>query len=178
MQSARQPPFLLGLCPVAALLTAVLLAGCGATSPSGQEAPSITNAAVAGSALQRLKAPPGFRLGACDFPPESAYTRCYRRKGFVPLTSPRFAALITASGLTPDSDTVACPSFPRAHPDKPVTWDHCAAHASARSVDFVAFATSTKLHRAAIKPSDRTIADRLHGTVVELTVVATNAPRP
>jgi hypothetical protein len=180
MQPARQAPSLFWPCPAAALLAAVILAGCGAESPSRQVAvyaPSITNADVAESALQRLKAPPGFRLGICTYLPKRAYTRCYRRATFAPLSPARFAALITDSGLTPGSGAVSCPRILRARTDTPVTREHCQARASATSVEFAAFATSIRLHRDAIKPSDRKIAATLRGTVFELTVVATHAPR-
>lgn len=163
---------------MAALLAAVILAGCGAASPSRQVAPyapPITNADVAKSALERLKAPPGFRLDTCAYFPERAYTRCYRQNTFAPLDPARFAALINASGLTPDPGTVTCPRILRARTDNPITRDDCQARANATSVEFAAFATSIKLRRDAIKPSDRKIAARLPDTVYELTVVATRA---
>jgi len=159
------------LLAVAALLSAVILAGCGTASPSrqGAYAAPITNADVAESALQRLKAPPGFRRTTCTFLAKLPYTRCYRRNQFVPLNATRFARFITASGLTPYSNTVACPRFIRPRPGNPNKWDQCQARGSAASVEFSAFATSMKLRR--VKPSDRRIAAKLRGTVFEVAVV-------
>jgi hypothetical protein len=180
MQPARQamPTF-----PAAALMAAVILAGCGAASPSGElvaaSARPTTTAGVTESALQRLKAPPGFRPATCKFLKKVPYTRCYGRNTFVSLNPARFAALITASGLAPVSSTVACPRYLRARPGAPITWDHCLARADTTSVEFAAFATSTKLRRPdAIKPSDRKIAEQLRGTIFELTVATTRGPRP
>jgi hypothetical protein len=88
-----------------------------------------------------------------------------------------FAALITTSGLAPESDTVACPRILPARADNPVRWDNCQARASTASVEFAASAHSIKiLRRNTIKPSDRTIAAKMRGTVFELTVVTTHAP--
>jgi hypothetical protein len=178
VQPARQPPSPLRTCSVAALLAAVILAGCGAASPDrrlASDAPLITNARVARSALQRVKTPAGFRIDTCTYLSRREYTRCYRRNTFAPLTPGKFAALINASGLTPDPGTVACPRILRARTADPVTRDHCQARASSTSVEFAAFATSIRLRRNAIKPSDRTIAATLSGTVYELAVVATHA---
>ncbi len=179
MQPARQPPSLLRPCPVAALLAAVILAGCGAAAPSGQlvaaSASSSTTASVTEAALQHLKAPSGFRLATCTVLKKGPDTRCYRQNAFVALNPAGFAALITASGLAPISETVAC-ARSGTRRRLPSTWDHCQARATAASVEFAAFATSFKVrHRDAIKPSDRKIAAKLRGTTFEVTVV-THAP--
>jgi hypothetical protein len=163
---------------LAALAPALLLAGCGTASPGrqGAYAPPITNADVAQSGLRRLNTPPNFHRATCVFLAGRAYTRCYRRNTYTPLNATTFAALITASGLVPDSGTVICPRLIRARIDNPVTWDNCQARANAGSVEFAASAHSIKILRQnAIKPSDRTIAAKLRGTVFELTVVTTHA---
>ena len=82
---------------------------------------------------------------------------------------------MAASGLTPDSSTVACPNIVRTRASDPGKWDRCQARASAKSVEFAVFATSIKLRQAAIEPSERKIAAELRGTVFELSVVATDA---
>lgn len=162
---------------MAALLAGVILAGCGSASSSEQAAfaPPVTNVHVAESALQRLRAPAGFRLDACTYLSDRAYTRCYRRNGFAPLNPAKFAALIIASGLTPDQNTVACPRFLRARAGNAIRRDACQARASGASVEFAAFATSLKVRIDALEPSDRQLAAKRRGTVFELTVVATHA---
>lgn len=177
MQTARQPTSPFRPLLAAALLAAVVLAGCGAASPSGQGsafAPPITNPRLAESALQHVKTPPDFRRATCVFLTKSAYTRCYRRNTYAPITTAMFASLITASGLAPESETFVCPHILRPRKGSPIRWDHCEARASAASVEFAAFATSIKiLHPNVVKPSDRAPAAKLHGTVFELTVVTT-----
>jgi hypothetical protein len=173
---ATLPPRLF---PAAVLTAAVILAGCGGASQrvrlvAASRSP-IVNAGAAESALKRLKAPPGFRLATCKFLKKAAYTRCYRRAGFVPLSPAKLAALITSSGLAPTSNTVACPRYIRARSNASYARDYCEARAAAASVEFDAFATSIRFRRGALKPSERKIAATLSGTVFELAVVATEA---
>jgi hypothetical protein len=178
MQSTRQliPP-IRPLIAVA-LLAAVILSGCGAASSNEQGSalvPPIANARLAESALQRLKTPLNFRRAPCVFLTKSAYTRCYRRNAYAPLNTTMFAALITTSGLAPDSGTLVCPHILRPRRGNSVRWDHCEARASAASVEFAAFATSIKmLRRNAVKSSDSTLVAKLRGTVFELSVVTTS----
>jgi hypothetical protein len=159
------------------LLSAVILAGCGAASQEEPAlVPPITHIGIAESALQRLKTPPDFHRATCVFLTKHPYTRCYRRSTYTPLNAATFAALITAFGLAPDSSTLICPRLVRARTDNPVTWDNCQARANAASVEFAASAHSIKILRQnAIKPSDRKIAAKLRGTVFELTIVTTHA---
>lgn len=157
---------------------AVALAGCGATSPSGQKSalePPIANAGLAKSALQHLKAPIDFHSAACEFLTKRAYTRCYRRNTYVPLNAAMFAALITATGLKPNSGTLTCPHIRRSRNVNSVRWGNCQARANAASIEFDVFAHSIKiLHPNAIKQSDRTLAAKLRGTVFELAVVTSD----
>jgi hypothetical protein len=165
---------------LAALVASLLLAGCGGNSPtaplSSGYSTSVMTPRVAKAALQRLKAPPGFRAGQCEFlVPHLPYTLCYRRNPFVPLNTATFAALITASGLTPDHDTLFCPRSFRPRPGAPITRDTCEARANTGSAEFAVSATSIKVRDNAIKPTDRELARTLRGTVYELTLVTTGA---
>lgn len=179
MSPARQPRFRSRRLLAVAPLAVVVLAGCGAASPSEHGSalvPPITNVHLVESALQRVKTPPDFRRAPCLFLTKSAYTRCYRRNTYASVNTAMFAALITASGLTPDSETLACPHL-RPRRTNSVRWDNCQARASTASVEFAASAHSLKILRPGkIKPEDRAVAAKLHGTVFELTVVTTHTP--
>lgn len=86
---------------LAVLAAPFLLVGCGASAPAAS--PSSGNAPGAvEAALKQVKAPPGFRVGACEFLPIGPNTRCYRREPFVVIDTASFGALITASGLKVD----------------------------------------------------------------------------
>jgi hypothetical protein len=180
MQTPRRPTSRAYLSLAVTVLAAVILAGCGASSPNSQVAsasvPPSSPDDGAESALLRLTAPPGFRLTSCTFLPKRAHTRCYRRNTAVHLTPARFTALLTAAGLKPVPSTVACPRFIRARPDTSVTRDSCQARARVASVEFAAFATSIKIHRSALKPSDRKLAAKLAGTSFEVTSATASAP--
>lgn len=167
----------LGPLPAVALVTAAVLAGCGAASgQEGAERPT-PNAGLAESALRRLEAPPDFRRASCASFAKLPYSRCYRRKTFAPLNVAMFATLITASGLTPDPGTVICPHFPsRPRSHRRFTWEQCEGSASAASIEFDVSARSIKILRPKVlEPSGRKVLEKLRGTAFRLTVVSTQA---
>jgi hypothetical protein len=161
---------------LAALAPALLLASCGGGSRATPRVPVDPPAAAATSvvepALQRLKAPPGFRVGTCKFAePRSPSVRCFRHKSFIALGVGVFTALIKDSGLAPVHSTLVCPHLLRPRPGAAMTRDWCQGRADAGSTEFAVYATAIKVRAEAIKPSDRTIATKLRGTVFEVAIV-------
>jgi hypothetical protein len=159
-----------------ALAASLLLAGYGATLLLGTRSDAVTQS-VAEAALTRVKAPPGFHVGKCEFRPTGSNDRCYRRKPFVALDTARFTALITASGLTEDRSLLTpCLTLAHRRPRAAIAWNACTARANRGSVEFAVSATSVKiLRRNALPPRDLKVARSLRSTVYEVTLITTGA---
>jgi hypothetical protein len=139
------------------LLMAVLLSGCGGTS----------QAASAADPLQLVKAPPGFRVGTCEFL-SGPSVRCFRHKSFAALDVGVFTALIRASGLTPVKATIACPHLLRPRPGAAMTRDTCQGRAYVGSSEVSVFATTIKARLTAVKPARRALTRSLLGTTYDV----------
>jgi hypothetical protein len=149
---------------LAVLMAPLLLAGCGASSPTG----------TAEAMLKRVKAPPGFRVvGKCELGPN---TRCYRRKPFMPLDEASFDTLIAASGLKLSRKPLMwCRNLARRRP-KVYVVDNCEARADLHSVEFAVFATAVKLvNGSSLRPRDLKLVRSQRGTIYEVTPVTTDA---
>ncbi len=159
---------------VSPLAAVILLAGCAGSSRAAPRVPADPPAAIATSivepALQRLKAPPGFRVGTCKFAkPRSPSVKCFRHKSFVALDVNVFTALIKDSGLAPVNGTLVCPHLLRPRPGAAMTSDTFLGRADAGSTEFAVFATAIKVRIAAVKPGQRASIRRLLGTIYEVT---------
>jgi hypothetical protein len=159
---------------LAVLAAPLLLVGCGANAPAGTLL-SRTMPSAAEATLKRVKAPPGFRVGKCEFLSTGSNTRCYRRRPFVSLDTASFSALITASGLKVVREPLMwCRNLARHRPA--IAWDSCEARADLGSVELAVFATSVKvLRRGSLRPRDLKVVRSLRGTVYEVTPVTTGA---
>jgi hypothetical protein len=159
--------------PAAALAAVLLLAGCGASTPATSRISAVPSAAAAARfvepALQRLKAPPGFRAGRCEYLQQSPSVRCFKRNSFVTLNVGVFTALITASGLTPVNATLVCQGHRR--PSAAETHETCLGRADAGSTEVSVFLTTNRIPLAALKPAKRAFARTLLGTIYEVTRV-------
>lgn len=160
---------------LAVLVAPFLLVGCGAGVPAGALLPG-TPSSTAEAALKRVKAPPGFRVGKCEFLSTGSNTRCYRHGPFVAIDAASFRALITASGLKVAHEPLMwCRNLAR-HRPKVYVWDTCEARADLGSVELAVFATSVKLvHRNSLGPRKLKVVRSLRGTVYEVTPVTTGA---
>jgi hypothetical protein len=157
----------------AASAAVLLLAGCGASSRAAPRSSAHPSTAVAASvvepALQRLKAPPGFRAGTCEFLSRSQSDRCFKEQSFVALDVGVFTALIRASGLAPVKATIACPHLLHQRPGAAMTHETCLGRADAGSTEVAVFATATKIRIAAVQPAHRALARAMLGTIYEVT---------
>ena len=160
---------------LALLAAPLLLVGCGASAPAGTLL-SRTMPSAAEATLKRVKTPPGFRVGKCEFLSTGSNTRCYRHGPFVAIDAASFSALITASGLKVAREPLMwCRNLAR-HRPKVYVWDTCEARADLGSVELAVFATSVKLvHRNSLGPRELKVVRSLRGTVYEVTPVTTDA---
>jgi hypothetical protein len=159
---------------LAVLAAPLLLVGCGASVPAGALLSGTTQSA-AEATLKRVKAPPGFRVGKCEFLQTGSNTRCYRHGSFVAIDAASFSALITASGLKADRSPPMWCNSGRHRPSAAIARDNCLAHANLGSVAFAVSATSVKvLRRSSLRPRALKVVRSMRGTIYEVTSVTTD----